>query len=202
VLATYGSISGTATFSSATPPTGYTINYSYNSGTQIALVQNTDPFLSWIDNFGLTSGQKGKTADPDNDGQNNITEFALDGNPNSGATNNKILSQSAVVTAGGTDKYLVLTLPVRNGVTGFTVSGGELVSNTVDGVTYHIQGSIDLSTWTQSVSEVTDPTAKSAIESHLPTTTDAGWTYRTFRSPSPIATDPKQFLRAVIEAQP
>ena len=202
VIASYSGLTGTA-FAAVTPPAGYTINYAYAGGTQIALVPvSSDPFTPWIDNFGLTVGQKGKTIDPDNDGLNNITEFALDGNPNSGAANNKILSQTATITTGGTAKYLVLTLPVRNGVTGFTVSGGELVSNTVDGVTYHIQGSTDLSSWTQAVSEVTDTTAKAAIESNLPTATDSGWTYRTFSSPVPITATPKQFLRAVIEAQP
>lgn len=40
-------------------------------------------FSSWIDtpSFGLTAGQKGATADPDNDGINNLLEYALNGDP-------------------------------------------------------------------------------------------------------------------------
>jgi len=199
VLATYGSISGTATFSSATPPTGYTINYSYNSGTQIALVAiPTDPFKNWIDTFGLTSGQKGKASDPDNDGLDNLGEFALDGNPNSGANNGKVVTQEATV---GTDKVLTLTLPVRTGAT-FTNVGGALQSAAVDGVVYTIQGSGDLSDWSLHVTEITP-----ALSTGLPALSvipgDTGsWTYRTFRSPGVIGTDAKQFLRVKTEQAP
>jgi outer membrane receptor protein involved in Fe transport len=40
-------------------------------------------YLFWIDTpaFGLTAGQKGENADPDNDGMANLLEFVLNGNP-------------------------------------------------------------------------------------------------------------------------
>jgi hypothetical protein len=68
-------------------------------------------------------------------------------------------------------------------------------------VVYKIQGGIDLTTWTEAVSEVTG-TDKTVIESGMPALSGAGWTYRTFSSPVPVSGNPKEFLRAVIEAQP
>jgi autotransporter-associated beta strand protein len=86
ILAEYTAASLTGTqFASVTGlPTGYTINYTYNSGTQIALVADVVPgFAAWIAKaeFGLAPGDQGPTDDPDNDGIENLLEFVLNGNP-------------------------------------------------------------------------------------------------------------------------
>ena len=196
-----------ATYSGATPafttvtglPSGYAIAY---TTTAIMLVQ-TDPFNGWIVTpaFSLTGGQQAKAADPDGDGQTNITEFALDGNPASGAADHKVVGKIASV--GGTPA-LVLTLPVRTGAT-FSAPGyptnGELVSATVDHLVYEIQGGTDIASWTEAVTEVLG-VDKTAIELGLPALSASGWTYRTFSSPLPVSGTPKDFLRAVIIAQP
>jgi len=79
VLATYTSKTGTA-FASVTPPSGYSIDYAYNGGTQIALVK--PGYSAWIAGFtGLADITEG--GDPDSDGMKNVLEYVLNGNPGS-----------------------------------------------------------------------------------------------------------------------
>jgi autotransporter-associated beta strand protein len=194
VIATYSSLTGT--FSSITGlPDGYTLNYNYNNLNQIALVSSGTPFSNWAQvNITAINSNADASAggDPDGDGVTNVAEFALDGNPLSGASTGKMIGK--IASAGG-NPALVLTLPVR---TGATFSGTtELVSDEVSGIVYKIQGSDQLATWTLPVSEVTGAD-KTAIESGMPALSSGDWTYRTFKSPGNIAGDPADFLRAVI----
>ncbi len=78
VLANYTSKSGTA-FASVTPPEGYQVSYSYNGGTQIALVK--PGFSSWIDTNIPNVSDKLPDGDPDSDGMTNLLEYVLNGNP-------------------------------------------------------------------------------------------------------------------------
>ena len=80
VLANYGTITG-ATFASVTPPPGYAIDYVYNGGTQIALVQSLSGFDTWIATKYPGLSDKTPGGDPDNDGTANLVEFVLNGNP-------------------------------------------------------------------------------------------------------------------------
>ena len=76
-------------------------------------------------------------------------------------------------------------------------AGGELgLKQTADGLFYKIQASDDWRAWTLAVTEVTGPDA-TAIQLGLPAL-NPGWTYRTFRSPGPVAGDPNEFMRAMI----
>lgn len=81
VLAEYTSLTGTQ-FATVNAIPGYTIDYAYNGGTQIALVAG---FSSWIAgtfaNGTVPGGQGGPGADPDQDGVTNILEFVLNGDP-------------------------------------------------------------------------------------------------------------------------
>ncbi len=88
VLASYTSKSGTA-FASVTPPAGYRVDYSYNGGTQIALVKSG--FSSWIDTNFPTLSDKTAGGDPDNDGMENMLEYVLNGNP--GTSDSSILPE-------------------------------------------------------------------------------------------------------------
>jgi len=200
VIATY---TGTAPVPFATVtglPVGFTIDYAYDDGTtatNIALVRTATAYDLWIDKFFRGETEPaiiGKDADPDGDGQTNIVEFALDGNPASGAATGRVAGKVSTVGGG---PALVLVLPVRAGAmfSGTT----EQVSAEIDGVIYHIQGSDDLAAWTLAVSEVTDPVDKEAAEADMPDLSEPEWTYRTFRSPGTTSTDPADFLRAAIE---
>jgi autotransporter-associated beta strand protein len=77
VLATYTSKTGDA-FASVTPPSGYSVDYAYNGGTQIALVKSGyDAWLSQYPNL----ADKTEGGDSDNDGVLNLLEYVLNGNP-------------------------------------------------------------------------------------------------------------------------
>jgi len=147
---------------------------------------------TWASSKGLTTGNNGKADNPDNDGLNNLGEFALDGNPLSGVRAGKVVVKVAPVSSVN---YLTLTLPVRG--SGTTFSGStEQVSALVDGIYYHVQGSNDLTNFTATVVEVTGTDATN-IQSGLPALS-SGWFYRTFRSQNPVSSNSKTFLRAKI----
>jgi hypothetical protein len=150
-----------------------------------------DPFPSWVSNFpGVPAGYTGRNADANGDGRVNFLDFALDGNPMSGARNSKEIH--AISNVGGTN-YYTLTIPVRSGAT-FSATGGPSVSTQVDGITYRIQGSYDLSNWTTGPEVVPLATPLATT----PTLT-SGWEYKSFRLAAPTSAQPKAFMRAVVE---
>ena len=155
------------------------------------------PYDTWASGKGLTglpgsSTDPAKDADPDGDGKNNLSEFAFDGNPLSGANDGKIVGKVATV---GADQVLTLTLPVRTGAT-FLPDSGDQLSALIDGIYYRIEGDEALSTFADTITEVTGGD-EVAIQAGLPGLS-TGWTYRTFRAPGTIPTVPKAFLRAQI----
>jgi hypothetical protein len=150
-----------------------------------------DPFPSWVSSFpGVPAGYTGRNADANGDGRVNFLDFALDGNPMSGARNSKEIH--AISNVGGTN-YYTLTIPVRSGAT-FSATGGPSVSTQVDGITYRIQGSYDLSNWTTGPEVVPLATPLATT----PTLT-SGWEYKSFRLAAPTSAQPKAFMRAVVE---
>lgn len=190
-----------------TKPAGLT-SYSFSEETG-ELTLDYPPYAMWADATitGINPlADASPAADPDGDGLNNLGEFAFDGNPLSAANRGKMVGKTATV---GGQPVFTLTLPVRNN-THFTTPGGpanlELVSDENDNMIYHIQGSdTDLTSWTLEVTEVTGPDAE-AIQAGLPGLSDLDddtvpdWTYRTFRTPGPVAADPADFLRAKVRS--
>ena len=165
----------------------------------LSLTVSSGAYATWASDKGLTAGvNDGKDQDPDLDGRTNAMEFAFDGDPLSAANDGKVSSKVASV---GGDNVLTLTVPVRSSST-FSNDAitNEEVSAAIDAIVYRIQGSSDLSAWTRDVTEVTATGDLTAIQAGLPTLS-SGWTYRTFRAPGNVATDAKDFLRAVIQPQ-
>jgi autotransporter-associated beta strand protein len=199
LLSTTGVVAGL--FSPLVQPAGmpaglaFEVNYLPNS-VQLKVVSAT-PFDAWIKTFGIANpADRTKSANPDGDSLNNLGEFATDGNPTSGLSSGKIVGKIAPV--GGVNA-MTLTLPVRNGTVldPADPAGGEFgLKQTADGLFYKIQASDGLGAWTLAVTEVNGPDA-TAIQLGLPAL-NPGWTYRTFRSPGPVAGDPVEFMRAVI----
>ncbi|MEI7927620.1 MAG: hypothetical protein WCH40_03650, partial [Verrucomicrobiales bacterium] len=152
---------------------------------------------TWATAKGLTgltgsSTDPAKSADPDGDGKNNLYEFAFDGDPLSGVDEGKIVGK--ITTLGG-DQVMTLTLPVRGAARAptFSTDSGDLVSAAIDGIIYRIEGAVDLSTFNDSIEEVTP-----AITEGLPALS-SGWSYRTFRrSIDTVTTLPTAFLRAKV----
>jgi hypothetical protein len=101
-------------------------------------------------NFGDQS--RDGTGDFDNDGTIDLLEFAFNGDPDSGASRGAITSALAD-TNGNSQKELTLTIAVRGGATFATQGDGSQVA-TVDGLTYTVRGSLDLTNFTSAVSHV------------------------------------------------
>jgi hypothetical protein len=179
-------------------PAGTAFSVSY-SPLVVQLIVTT-PYEAWINSFpSLTvPADKLKTADPDNDGETNLVEFALDGNPTDALAAGKVVVKVAPVR--GVDA-LTLTFPVRAGATldPTDPAGGPLVLEHIgDAVSYRIEASEDLTnlSWTLGVTEVVGADATS-IQAGLPAL-NTGWVYRTFRSPGPVPGDPEEFMHLVI----
>jgi autotransporter-associated beta strand protein len=161
----------------------------YFSGTGSLVIPSTDPFPTWIANFTFAPGADlTKTGDPDNDGLNNLLEFAHDGDPSSGSASGKVVEK---IDSG----YLTLTLPVRQGAT-FTGAGPLTATLAADGLVYSIEGSGDLATFASGVVEVTP-----ALSAGLPAV-NSGWSYRTFRLTNPVTSAAAGFLRSEVTITP
>jgi len=162
------------------------------TGTGRLLVLADDPFPAWIAGYSV-GALTAKTDDPDGDGLTNLDEFALDGNPASGAASGKVRSRIETV---GADQALVITLPVR---TGAAFTGTPAKAATIDDVTYSVQGSNNLSLFDQGVTEIT-------VSSVGLPPLNTGWTYRTFRLDGAVGgatpRGPKGFLRATATDAP
>ena len=78
-----------------------------------------------------------------------------------------------------------LTIPVR---TGAIFAGAAAQTTTLDGISCTIEVSDDVTGWaTMAISEVTPAADLPAL--------NAGWNYRTFRTPGPVSADNRDFLR-------
>lgn len=199
-LLTALSIPGTAPTLAAPAPAGYELQVVSN---ELRLVQvGGSAYDTWAAAKGLTGlpgFENGKTDDPDKDGMDNLSEFAFDGDPLSGASDGKVVGKVATV---GVDQVMTLTLPVRGTAPTPTFSndGGDRLSALIDGIYYRIEGSSDLAAFANTITEVTSG-EEAAIQSGLPTLS-TGWSYRTFRDSGTVPTVPKTFLRAKISETP
>ncbi|WP_035606284.1 autotransporter-associated beta strand repeat-containing protein [Haloferula sp. BvORR071] len=148
------------------------------------------PFDLWAQQI-TDSNKRGKTDDPDNDGFDNFTEFAFDGNPSSG-TGLTAKVQTKEFTLGA-EKAFVITIPVRAGAGTFTADATGLVSTAIDGVIYRVQGSETLTAWPLPLTEVTGNPGITLPTAPL---SSASWEYRSFRINGPTSAHVKAFLRA------
>jgi hypothetical protein len=159
---------------------------------ELVYTPSATPFQLWATAKGLQDANDDPAFDADNDDETNLTEFALDGNPLSGAASGKVVGKVATL---GADKVLTLTLPVRSGA---TFAGATDKTATVDGAVYRIQAGPELGTWPSVVSEVTGAEA-TALQAGMPALS-SGWVYRSFRAPGNLTTDPRAFIRVKITA--
>ena len=147
------------------------------------------PYQAWAAASGLdgTPGREaGPLDDPDRDGFQNLLEFGFGGTPLASSDRGifEVLAADTALDAD-TDRELTLTIEVRNGAV-FTPSGGVLVA-TIDGITYRIEGGLDLATLVSPVSEVTP-----AFPAGTPS---PGYTLRTFRVDATNGLPGRGFIR-------
>lgn len=142
-------ISGAAFASVTGIPSGYTLQYGYNDGTDsnnIALVSSGQPpqtpFQTWSSGFALQGAAAETGADPDADGIINLLEFLIGGNPTES-------SGSQLPTVSGTETHLVFTFRrsdlamTQTGLSagveyGSDLAGWSNAANGVDGITISV----------------------------------------------------------------
>ena len=173
----------------------YTGVYRYSITTLNPIVTEFT-YDEWAAGFGLNPAPNSNgtpDSDADLDGRSNLLEFATNDDPNSGIPSGKV--STGIRDISGV-KVLTLTLPVRGTATPFSGSSQQ-VSDPVDGIVYRIQGSNDLSDWNSTViSEVVPP-----LSAGLPALNE-GWEYRTFRVQGDVGSNPRCYIRAMIETAP
>lgn len=167
----------------------------YITGTGKLRVPGASGFDSWaaeqITNIS-PSADSTPGGDPDSDGMSNLAEFAFGGDPLSSASLGIRNVFTADTTADAdTDKELILTLAVRAGETLEAFAGSPL-QLAVAGVTYTIEGSLDLASFTAPVTEV------APVIEGLPSLPD-GYEYRSFSLDGSNGLSGKGFLRAKVE---
>ncbi len=175
-------------------PAGLTFKVNYlPTIVQVEVISGRE-FETWINLFpSITDpADRLRTADPDHDGQNNLVEFALDGDPTSGKPNGKVVTR--IATVGGV-KTLTMTFPARYGNTFYDPPGGEFhtVGLTTPYLHYKTQASSNLSSFGLTVDQVTGAD-ETALKAGMPTLSQ-GWLYVTCRSAGSVAADPRTFMR-------
>ena len=157
----------------------------------------TNSYATWLARYDFstfTNPDLTATGDPDRDGSNNFTEFALDGNPTTGIASGKLASSIVAVSS---ENAMLLTLPVFNGA---IFSGSPSPTASVGQWGYTIQGSNGLIAFDQAVTEISP-----ARTADLPVIS-SGWTYRSFRLNGAVGgatpRGPTGFLRARISTTP
>jgi len=191
---------GTFTFDAGT--TGYVKltnaanEYVIADAVQFVLISKTPPFQSWIKSYYPSSSDAaviGPMADPDNDGVANLTEFALNGMPNSGSSRG--LSFPFVAS----DSSFEYAIACRRGASFASGSNGSQVATlTDDGLTYTVQGSQDLS-FTDGHVEHLSTSNSGPAGSGLPDLSSSGWEYHLFRLTPAAGVPVKGFFRVRID---
>ncbi len=148
-------------------------------------------FDEWIAQFAAqipNEADRLPGADADKDGVTNFEEFAFGGHPANPASRGIRLVRTAD-TDGDSEGELTLTIEVRAGAS-FAPSGNALAAGK-DGVSYTIEGSLNLIAFDSPVSEVTP---------HLGTgSPSAGYEFKTFRLNASNGLPDKGFLRTRAE---
>lgn len=183
ILTTNGNVTG----SFALVPAG--VEYLVGNGV-ITITKVASPYETFIAGYypGVTDQLiVGPNADPDKDGSSNQVEFALGGNPSLAGDGPKVFTQVADSNDAGAEKELLMTLAVLPGF-----PAAPAATATYKGVSYEIQGSLDLLSFTSPVSQV-DP-----VIGDLPAV-PAGYEYRTFRLDASNGLPNKGFLRVQVK---
>lgn len=166
-------------------------NTTFITGTGSLLVQSSvqNAFDVWLAGAGLTPGAPGTAPSESADGSGvpNLLQFALGGDP-SDASNNGVQVLFAKDSLG--DDELVLTIAVRQGA---AFAGSPTPSASIDGVSYQIQGGLDLVAWDSVVEEVTITNPGSAI------TAPTGYELKSFRLAPASGLPSLGFLRLAVD---
>ena len=144
---------------------------------EFQIYETEHAFTSWRDQqfapYASSNPDYAWDADPDLDGRINLFEFALNDDVLNSSPSKKVAMRAS--TDPGLDSF-VFTLPVRNGA---VFTGSAPPTAVVDGITYQVQGSLNLDSFNAPLIEVIP-----AQSTGLPSL-DVGWSYRSFRHTTP-----------------
>jgi hypothetical protein len=144
---------------------------------EFQIYETEHAFTSWRDQqfapYASSNPDYAWDADPDLDGRINLFEFALNDDVLNSTPSKKVAMRAS--TDPGLDSF-VFTLPVRNGA---VFTGSAPPTAVVDGITYQVQGSLNLDSFNAPLIEVIP-----AQSTGLPSL-DVGWSYRSFRHTTP-----------------
>jgi fibronectin-binding autotransporter adhesin len=156
----------------------------------------TDPFELWAQ-ANITDINPGADAtpggNPDDDGANNLAEFAFNGDPLNGADQGKVYVLTADSEDVGTSKELILTVAVRADTPAFSGDPSPTATSAVDDITYTIEGSTTLGSFVHKVNILT-----TALPPAVDPTPGSGYVYRSFSLDGSDGLTGKGFLRAKI----
>ncbi|MDA7882119.1 hypothetical protein N9A94_07410, partial [Akkermansiaceae bacterium] len=184
-LVTLSGLSGAGSFTVAVN-TGSDVPDLASSVTSPPVTVGT-PFEAWAIAKGLVAGTNGGPFDdPDGDGETNLMAFATNGNPLDGKPGG--MSRVGILP-DGEESFLTATFPVRDGAN----FSGLPLSAAVDGITYTLMGSSDLSLFDQDLIELSPGDTSGLHE------LSSGWSYRTFRMSEAVRTQQAGFIRLEIE---
>ena len=144
---------------------------------------------AWESAHGLDPNTNDAADDDDGDGATNLGEFAFKGDPQDGSDNG-VNTPALQDTNSSGQKELTLTVAVRSGATfGAGVDGTQVAA--VDGLSYTVRGSLDLTDFTSAVSHVGSTASD-----------DPDYQLHTFRLNASEALPGKGFLQASAVAAP
>lgn len=137
-----------------------------------SLLLTVSPFDSWINGFSsIPVADRDPQDDPDQDGYSNLLEFALGGKPDVGSDRPEFQTFTSDSSDADSRAELLMTIAVRIGTPAFT--GSPFPSASQEGMTYSIQGSTTLTSFSMPVSPVP------LLVDGMPPA-PAGYEYRTF----------------------
>jgi hypothetical protein len=202
-------VNGGPTQSGASPVTGLTVPpppatlaisaYAQKAGradsalVEAAYTGSSSVLKTWANTYfpGITDPTTiGPAADPDRDGQPNVLEFGLGGNPNAGGGRAKLYP---LTSDGSPTRKLLLTLAVRAGTPAFT--GTPSPSATHEGITYTVLGGL-------SPNLADSPVAVAPLQTAGLPTAPAGYEYRTFRLIAADGLPSRGFMRVRVTSTP
>jgi hypothetical protein len=171
----------------------HTIEASFLAGSAIA-AWRAEHFTAAEIGAGLAADD----ADPDGDGSDNLTEFAFNGDPRSGASQGLSFHRLADGADGDASAESTLTIAVRRGAVFAAGVNNAQVAAAVDGLVYRIEGNAGLAGAWNSVISHHGFSDTPPAGSGLPDLTGADWHYHTFSAFNGLPG--KGFVRAVVVA--
>ena len=161
-------------------------------GAYESIFPDTTEYLNWAANYGLNYGSDSDTTDnPDNDSRTNLEEFAFGTDPTDPNDAVTRVSDIVEVTDSDTKDYYTITIVVREDA---VFTGSPSPSATIDGITYAIGGSTDLSAFNVPVQSLT-PARNDRL------TAPSGWALASFRFDSDMVSQNKGFIRVTVSEE-